>query len=68
LETEEPFKVVLDLLDTGFKYAPEIEIPSRCVNFFHSFFRGKDEMLERYVVRHATELKLLEDLGWQLPE
>ena len=68
LETEEPFKVVLDLLDTGFKYAPEIEIPSRCVNFFHSFFRGKDEMLERYVVRHATELKLLEDLGCQLPE
>ena len=68
LETEEPFKVVLDLLDTGFKYAPEIEIPGRCVNFFHSFFRGKDEMLERYVVRHATELKLLEDLGCQLPE
>ena len=42
---------------TGFKYAPEIEMPSRCGNFFHSFFRGKDEMLERYVVRHATELK-----------
>lgn len=57
LENEEPFKVVLDLLDTGFKYAPEIEMPSRCGNFFHSFFRGKDEMLERYVVRHATELK-----------
>ena len=53
---------------TGFKYAPEIEMPSRCGNFFHSFFRGKDEMLERYVVRHATELKLLEDLGCQLPE
>ena len=68
LENEEPFKVVMDLLDTGFKYAPEIEIPSRCVNFFHSFFRNKDEMLERYVVRHATELKLLEDLGCQLPE
>ncbi len=25
-------------------------------------------MLERYVVRHATELRLLEDVGCQLPE
>lgn len=62
------FEKVLQLLDEGFKYTPEVEIPARCTDFFHSFMRLKDEQLERYNVRYSTQLKLLENLDCRLPE
>ena len=62
------FEKVLQLLDEGFKYTPEVEIPARCNDFFHSFMRLKDEQLERYNVRYSTQLKLLENLDCRLPE
>ena len=62
------FEKVLQLLDEGFKYTPEVEIPARCNEFFHSFMRLRDEQLERYNVRYSTQLKLLENLDCRLPE
>lgn len=35
------FEKVLQLLDEGFKYTPEVEIPARCTDFFHSFMQAE---------------------------
>ena len=68
LDTTNPYDAVMSLLDDAFKYTPEVEVPARCTDFFHAFFREKNETLEKYNVRHATQLRLLEGLGCTLPE
>ena len=68
LESESPFDVIRELLDTTYKFDKEIvEIPERCSNFFHNFGREKNETMQKYLARRQLELKKPGEVDIQLP-
>ncbi len=45
---------VTKLLDQSFKYGQEVELPIRCVDFFHRFSRQKKEPMQQHVLKHSA--------------
>ena len=44
-----------------------MELPARCDNFFQRFAKKKNETMQEYLARHATESKKLRDVKNDIP-
>ena len=64
----DPFKEITDVLDVLFEHEREVEMPTKCEEFFNKFGRTKGETLQAYLVRHASEVKNMREVGVDLPD
>ena len=63
----QPFTFVYEILDNLYQYEKQVEVPSRCEEFFAEFQRLKNEDMTTYLVRHRTLLKRMRDVGVEVP-
>ena len=62
-----PFTFVYEILDNLYQYEQQVEVPSRCEEFFAEFQRMKNEDMTSYLVRHRTLVKRMRDVGVEVP-
>ena len=63
-----PFRPILKLLDRLYQYEEDVELPSRCEEFFQEFSRMKGEELQAYLIRHATRRKKMLEVKIEFPD
>lgn len=56
-----------EILDNLYQYEQQVEVPSRCEEFFAEFQRMKNEDMTSYLVRHRTLVKRMRDVGVEVP-
>ena len=62
-----PFTFVYEILDNLYQYEQQVEVPTRCEEFFAEFQRLKNEDMTSYLVRHRTLLKRMKEVGVEMP-
>ena len=68
LETINAFEVLRREIDMLYRYEPEVEMPSRCEDFFNTFCREAGETLNTYIARRARARTRLNEAGVPLPD
>ena len=63
----QPFTFVYEILDNLYQYEKQVEVPSRCEEFFAEFQRLKNEDMTFYLVRRRTLLKRMKEVGVEMP-
>ena len=61
----DPFKEITDVLDVLFEHERDVETPEE---FFNEFGRARGGTLQAYLVRHASEVKKMREVGVDLPD
>ena len=64
----DPFRPILMLLDRLYQYEEDVELPSRCEEFFQEFSRMKGEEMQAYLIRHATLRKKMLEVKVEVPD
>ena len=64
----DPFAPILRLLDRLYQFEEDVELPSRCEEFFQDFSPLKGEEMQAYLIRHATLRKKMLEVKVEVPD